>query len=215
MLKRLITVIFCFYALTSFAQTGRIENLQIDSAASLHHFIIPKSGTIISAGNYYKDFMHAKTIKLKDLAGTPWPATYEQFKKEFLELEVEDPLANLDLHLPSPEEMRMLSYSLEGGFGLRLPLISMLYDQFSKEARSKEIYAGLIIKDKAATRYNKDVVSRITGITDEDELKKFMEFCALQIQFILESTDYELYAAIMDCYGEFRKSRADTVTPGE
>jgi len=213
MLKRLIPFIICFYALTSFAQTGRIENLQIDSAASLHHFIIPKSGTIISAGNYYKDFMHAKTIKLKDLAGTPWPATYEQFKKEFLELEVEDPLANLDLHLPSPEEMRNLAYP-QGGIVMPGP-ISILYDQFSKEARSKEIYAGLIIKDKAATRYNKDVVSRITGITDEDELKKFMEFCALQIQFILESTDYELYAAIMDCYSEFRKSRADTVTPGE
>ena len=60
-----------------------------------------------------------------------------------------------------------------------------------------------MLKETAGKRYNKEVVSHITGLKDEDQIRKFMEFCALQIKFILESTDYELYAAILGCYKEY------------
>jgi len=213
MLKRLITVTFCFYALTSFAQTGGVEHLQIDSAGSFHHALIPILGTIAPAGNHFKVFMQTNTVNLKELVVYPWPSTYEQFKREFVAMKVEDPLANLHLNLPSPAEMRNLAYS-QGGIVMPGP-ISMLYDQFSKEARSKKIYAGLMKKDKAAVRYNNSLISKITGIKDEDEIQKFIDFCALQVQFILDSSDYELYAVIMNCYSEFCKSGGDTLAPGE
>jgi hypothetical protein len=187
----------------------------IISSISFEHVIIPIPADIPSSGIHFNVYMQTQTINLKELVVHPWPATFKQFKKEFIEMEVEDPLANLDLHLPSPEEMRMFSYSLEGGFGVRLPLISMLYDQFSKEARSKRIYTDLMKKEKAAVRYNNVLISKITGIKNEDGIKKFIDFCALQVQFILESSDYELYAAIMDCYSEFCMTGTDTVAPGE
>ncbi|MCK9400335.1 MAG: hypothetical protein M0Q51_10150 [Bacteroidales bacterium] len=187
----------------------------IISAISFDHVIILIPADIPSTGYHSKVCMQTKTVNLKELVVRPWPATYQQFKKEFIEMEIEDPLANLDLHLPSPEEMRMLSYSLSGGFGIRLPLISILYEKFSKEAHSKRTYAEIMKKESADKRYNKNVVSRITGIKDEGEIKKFIDFCALQVQFILDSSDYELYAAIMDCYSDFFKTGADTVAPGE
>jgi hypothetical protein len=215
MLKRLIIVTFFFYALTSFAQNVAVDRLQsdtlIDTAFSYHH-LLPIPDNFNSKGNFYKDYLNGGTVHLKIPGVRPCPATYEQFKKEFLELEVEDPLANLDLHLPSPEEMRMLA--CQGGIVMPGP-ISILYDQFSKEARSKEIYAGLMKKDEAALRYNDALITKLTGIKDKDEIQKFMDFCAIQIQFILKSSDYELYAAIMDCYGEFCKTGTDTVAPGE
>jgi hypothetical protein len=126
----------------------------------------------------------------------------------------------LNLHLPSPRELKLLAmdptyepgqiriYSGSGPIGL-------IYGQFSKEARSKKTYAELIRKDKADKRYNRIVVSRITGLKDEEDITNFMEFCSLQIKFILESTDYELYAAIMDCYHDFCQFESGTGIPGE
>lgn len=144
--------------------------------------------------------MHDDTVRLKELVIRPWPATYEELKREFLKVEIDDPIANLDLRLPSPEELKMLS--CQGAIVMPGPF-SLLYDKYSKEARSKKLYAELVKKDKAEVRYNKGLITRITGLKNDDEIKKFMEFCALQVKFILESTDYELYAAILKCYDEF------------
>jgi hypothetical protein len=165
--------------------------------------VIPR----LTAGSNYQLGVQLKsdTVQLKEIVIHPWPATISQLRQELLEVEVEDPLENLDLHLPSPEELKMLAVSLEGGFGVKVPLISMIYNQFSKEAKSKKLYKEALRVEKASLRYNKSVVSKITGLKNEDALYKFMEYCALQVSFILESTDYELYAAIMDCYEDYCK----------
>lgn len=211
MFKWLITATFFLYTLVSLAQSSVTEIPQVDSAGTLHHLFIPKSNSIISYDNYNKFSNQAKSINPKDSVRSPWPATWEEFKKEFLEMKVEDPLANLDLHLPSPEEMRNLAY---GGyiFVAKGP-ISILYDHFSKEARSKRIYADLMRKDAAAVRYNSVIISKITGLQDEEEIKKFIDFCAFRVEFILNASDYELYAAILDCYEEFCMNEIDTVVP--
>jgi len=211
MFKWLITVIFCFYAMVSLAQTAVTEIPHTDTTGAFHHLSVPNSGNIISLGKYYKDYLQAKTINPGDLVHTPWPATWEEFKKEFIEMKVEDPIANLDLHLPSPKEMRNEAYP-QGGIVMQGP-ISFLYDKFSKEAMSKRIYAELTKKDEAAVRYNKVVISKITGMHDEDEIRKFIDFCALRVQFILDASDYELYAAIMDCYQNFCINEYDTLVP--
>jgi hypothetical protein len=155
--------------------------------------------------------MQPDTVNLKEVLVYPWPATFRQLKKEFIELEIDDPIANLDLHLPSPEELRNLAYP-DGGIIIPGP-IGLLYDQFSKEARAKKNYAEAMRMEKAYTRYNKLMISRITGLKDNDELGKFMAFCSLQIKFILESMDYELYAAIMNCYKEYCKVHGNAVDP--
>ncbi len=161
--------------------------------------IIPEE---ITGSEYLAEIILRKDIvNLSEIVVRPWPATFEQLKKEFMEVEIEDPIANLDLHLPTPEELRNLAYP-SGGIVVEGP-ISALYNRYSKEAKSKRIYAELMLKETAGKRYNKEVVSHITGLKDEDQIRKFMEFCALQIKFILESTDYELYAAILGCYKEY------------
>ena len=93
--------------------------------------------------------------------------------------------------------------------------VSILYEQFSKEGRSRRMYAEFLRKDKAWTRYNSTVVSKITGLKNEDDIQKFMQFCALQIKFILESTDYELYAAILNCYDEYCRAGFQPDQSGE
>jgi hypothetical protein len=177
----------------------------IISAVPYYHstLIIPRSP--INDDYLAEVILHQKVVYLKEISVSPWPATYEQLKRDFMKVEVEDPLASLDLHLPSPEELKMLSYSLEGGFGVKVPLISMIYNQFSREEKMRQDYNEAMNREKAYKRYNSQLVARITGIKNTDELGEFMAFCALQIKFILESTDYELYAAILNCYDEFCK----------
>lgn len=213
MLKRLISVILFLYAMTSLAQKVVTENPRPDSTGTLRHLFNPNTGTIIPADNFYKYYLQTKTINPGDSVHAPYPATYEEFKKAFVEMVIEDPLENLDLHLPSPAEMRNLAYG--GYIAVAKGPISMLYDQFSKEARSKRIYADLMKKERADVRYNNVIISRITGIKDDDEIKKLRDFCALQVQFILDASDYELYAAIMNCYAEFCMNMTDTIAPGE
>jgi hypothetical protein len=183
------------------------------SAVSYHHAVIPVPDSIISLEYCINVILQQDTVYLKELVVYPWPSTYEQFREEFIEMEIEDPIADLHLNLPSPEEMRNLARP-QGGLVMPGPF-SILYDQFSKEARSKRTYAELMRKDKADKRYNRIVVSRITGLKDEDEIIKFMHFCSLQIKFILESTDYELYAAILDCYHDFCKFELGPGIPRE
>lgn len=156
----------------------------------------------VSVSDYLAEvILQNNIVDLDEVVIRPWPATLEELKREFMEIEIEDPMANVDLHLPSPEELKNLAYSTGG---IRMPgPASILYDQFSKEAKSKRIYAELMLKEKAGKRYNKEVVSKITGLKTDDEIKKFMEFCALQIKFILDSTDYELYAAILGCFNDY------------
>jgi hypothetical protein len=175
----------------------------IISAVSFHHATILVPVDLKENECRIEVVMKQDTVQLRELVIYPWPSTFSQLKRDFLQVEVEDPLADLDLHLPSPEELKMLSYSLEGGFGIKVPLISILYDQFSKEAKNKKNYETEMKREKAYTRYNKVVVSRVTGLKNEDEIQKFMAYCALQVKFILESTDYELYAAILNCYHDF------------
>jgi len=154
--------------------------------------------------------MFPDTVLLKEIAVHPWPATYSQLRKRFLEVEVEDPAEKLDLHLPSCKDIAAMNRTPgePGQIGLYSGTspISLLYNIYSHEARSKKLYAKALNYEKAEKRYNRSLVRTVTRLKNEDDITKFMEFCALQVKFILESTDYELYAAILNCYNEFCES---------
>jgi hypothetical protein len=210
MSRSLITFVAFLCVLSGYSQTTAIKHPDIQndslviSAISVDHLVLLVPAGMLSKLYAPETLAHEKNIDYIKFALPSWPATYEQFRQEFMKVKVEDPLANLDLHLPSPEELRNYAYP-NGGIVMPGP-ISLLYNEFSKEAKAKKLYGELMTREKAEKRYNKAVVARVTGLKNEDDIKKFMEFCALQIKFILESSDYELYAAILDCYAEFCKS---------
>jgi len=180
------------------------------SAISFHKSLVFVPHTITDSEYKLDVIMIQDTIQLRELVVHPWPATLSQLKRDFMKVEIDDPADDINLYLPSMKDIAamMRTPGVPGQIGLYSgpgPL-SILYDQFSKEGRSKRLYAELVKKDKADRRYNEGLITRITGLKAEDDIKKFMEFCALQVKFILESTDYELYAAILNCYDEFCKA---------
>lgn len=175
------------------------------SAVSFHkkRFVIP-----FDTGSSKMFFLlEPDTILLSEQVIYPWPETYEEFSKEFIALETVDPMKGVELHLPTPQELKTLANST-GGITMPGPF-SLLYDRFSKEARTKKTMNSLQIGDRAKARYNPSVISRITGLTDQEEIQKLVDYCDLAEKFILDSTEYELYAAIIQCYEEFSKAEKE------
>ena len=80
----------------------------------------------------------------------------------------------------------------------------LLAEKFSKEGKSKRKYMRIVqeadYQKYIATKYNEDIVQTVTGIDDKIELKKFMEYCKLSEEFIINSIDYKIYLAIKECY---------------
>jgi len=144
------------------------------------------------------------TIALSVATIYPFPATLEALKKEFLTVEIEEESPAIELHLDkagiSPEPQ--VGVVISGPF-------SALYNAFSRHAKIQKKYQSLVYKEqlriKSTKIYNADLVRKITGLTNEEETKKFMEFCELEPEFILNSNEYDLYCAIYDCYVEFEK----------
>jgi hypothetical protein len=157
------------------------------------------------------------TVALKEVVVRPWPATFEQLRNAVLDYQPVDPLASLDLRLPSKAEMKMLFLAtgyvsgqvrLYSGSGP----VSLLYDRLSRESKQKQAFTASMDREKAGRKYNRELIARVTGMNNEEDIGKFIEFCALEIPFILNSTDYELYSAILTCFRDFRGPGTDTVT---
>ncbi len=147
-----------------------------------------------------------KTYELKEVVITTFPKTWEEFKYAFENLKTDDEVQPADLHL---DKEIMTGYNIpQGGFGVTMNgPITALYNMFSREAKSKRKLAILQENDRRTKtigqRYNYDLIKRLTGITQQETIEKFMEFCHLSDEFILHSSDYDLYLAILECYREF------------
>ena len=140
------------------------------------------------------------TILLDIIEIYPWPATYEEFKRKFVEFDEPENIVNLDI-----PEIKVPPFTHPGHIGITLPgPISLLYNLFSRSAKRQRQYAALIehdrIQRKLALRYNKEIIYRITGLTDEKEIYDFMQYCNFTDEFIFNSLEYEIYLAIRNCY---------------
>ena len=142
-----------------------------------------------------------RTYSIPEVTVSPF-GTYQQFKQSFMNLKLED---NITLNLPELPPAPMVSFQ-GGGIGVTGAL-GMLHEKWSKQGKERTVYRQLVKeKDQSeyiATRYNSSIVKRITGMVDEEDIKLFMKFCHLQYEFVSQSTDYQLYAAVKECYKEY------------
>lgn len=164
------------------------------------NFIVPK----ISQSKYWKNFNLAKdTVNLAEMVIYPFPATAAALKDEILNNPPESENEfNLHLELAdiNPDPIISEGFVIKGPF-------TKLYEAFSRHAKFQKKYYALIKADNKLARvakiYNSELVRRITGLKDENEIIRFMEFCDLEPEYILNSSTYELYAMINSCFEEF------------
>ena len=144
------------------------------------------------------------TIILSEAIIYPYPATCEALKKEFLTLELEDEFPEVNLYL----EKAMIAPKPQTGIVISGP-ISYLYNKFSRHGKNQKKYAALVRREQARLNstyiYNTALVRKITGMGSNEDIKKFMEFCDLEPEFILNSNEYDLFCAITNCFIEYSK----------
>lgn len=84
--------------------------------------------------------------------------------------------------------------------------ISYLVNKFGKRGKMERKFQKAKTNDefrfKIDSKYNKEIVSRVTGLKNE-ELDEFMGYCTLSDTFVTDAKEYDIIAAITDCYEKF------------
>lgn len=145
------------------------------------------------------------TLNLTEIVIRPYPKDLQTLKREFITLELtEEP--KVDLHMDEIEIQGPVNYGMviSGPF-------TALYEAFSRHAKIMRKYESLIRQDNlkllVSKRYNMDIVQKITGLKNEQEVMEFMDFCNLEPEFILRVNDYDLFLAVNECYKKFRTKK--------
>lgn len=147
------------------------------------------------------------SVDLKGVTVYALPKSFLEFKRLFSNLKLPADSTHT-FHIPPLDFIGQIP---SGGFGITIsgPL-QALYDLYSKEGRQKQKLKELISHDELeairTARYNPQVVMMLTGLTDAESIKRFMQFCYISNYQLLRSNDYELYVTILNCYKEFDKT---------
>ena len=151
--------------------------------------------------------MDVKSYELEPVRVNAY-SNLEEFKQDILQLNIPNKDKGFELNIPrgytlppeGPNDVNLNpSVTVRGA-------ISALYDAFSREGKEKRMLSTYRKKSdddkEVSTRYNLDVVKRITALEEEDA-KSFMEWCNFEDAFILRASEYELTVAILHCLDEF------------
>ena len=142
------------------------------------------------------------TINLTETTIYPFPETLAELKQEFLELSIEEESPAINLHL---DDAGILGLPQTGAI-IHGPFTA-LYEKFSRSAKLRRKYQALIEyeykRQEAAKIYNAELVTKLTGLTSEEKIVKFMEYCEFEPDFVLYARSYDLYLAIENCFSEF------------
>jgi hypothetical protein len=179
---------------------------------------------IITADIFEKKFVdipiYYKVILLKEVNVFALPSSFDEFKKEFLNTNLSDYYKVLEGTALSKEDRigygnNNLLDLIPGEVGKAVTSpISYLYDKFSRKMKMERLYREIVDNQKEVDnlplKYNRDIVSSLTGLKGE-ELLDFMTYCKFsyynlirwspeyiitQIQNTFD--DYEFYKAIQD-----------------
>jgi hypothetical protein len=153
-----------------------------------------------------KDFpiqLKPRVYDLKEFTITPYK-TVLQFKHAFAQLEIKDENPEIDLKLPQNYHHQENEFEEGLGKASFMSPISALYNAFSHQGKVARKYRLLLAQDYKTKivrkRFNQKVVAQIVRFDTKEELNDFISFCKFDFDFLLNSTDYELIAAIQNKY---------------
>lgn len=144
------------------------------------------------------------TFLLTETIIRAFPATYEQFKKEFVTLKLKkNPNEKLFAKIIDKQ------YNPKGGIVMKGP-ISAIYDAFSREGKLKRKMAELQYQDNLRgivyDKIPKDLLIKAYHQKDEAALEQFLEFCQLPENLILNGSTYDLLVFMNQCYQRYPKT---------
>lgn len=138
-----------------------------------------------------------------------YPATYPEFRAEFVALRTPEEIMLKKLDLPTIPFRR--SYVGPNG-GLLLPgPFSLLYNKYSKEAKEKKKMAEIFAKNKLRDDLLKIVGPKILdthyGCSNEDEIDALLEFCGIDGDYLQRVPHYLIIDRLENCGKEWKSRR--------
>lgn len=94
----------------------------------------------------------------------------------------------------------------EGGLRIGGP-VSLLYSAFSKHAKTQRKLRKMKKQDSkdaiVLRKYNPQIVETLTGLQDDEMIKKFMKWCSYTQEYLIAVDELELYTSVVVKYKEF------------
>jgi len=146
--------------------------------------------------------------QLKDTSRLP--QNYEEFKKKFLALKLNNEPLDIGLPKAKPGIPQLLdeSFIKSLGFALNSP-ISFFYYNFSKVERSRRrVFELRHEKEQYAvidSKINRHKIQYWTGLK-EGNLDKFILFCNFSFNYMLTVSEYDLILKVKEKFEEFKKT---------
>lgn len=153
--------------------------------------------------------MNPRSYDLKTVTiNNDW-GTYEEFKYKII-------------HTPAPKPKNQINPNVFRGLNnepviikeqASIPLgspVTALYMLLSKEGKTLRKLEKLKEEEQKTLsyndKYNSAIVSRLTGLK-EWELEKFMKYCNPDINFIMNSTEVDITAKILECFKNYNTEK--------
>jgi len=174
------------------------DTLYISTIGYRTHTIVCRE--IIDEGKFrLQIFLEPKIYQLNEVNIFSF-LTYEEFKVELLNIPMKEEL-EYNFDFDAQLYTQLINAPASGGFGIGINgALTSLSDRWSKKGKQlrklADIKANEKINNYIFSRFNPYVVQRATGLTDEDEIVNFMQFCSFSEYFLLNASEGEMTAAI-------------------
>lgn len=171
--------------------------------------------TVVDKGIYYSFddfFLYYKATMLKEVTIIGINPSYEGFKKDIVTLELPEYYKRAQDVKLSEMQKANATYKDGGnilslGGKVTMSPISFLYDKFSKKAKMNRLYNEMVSYEEEVERvqqkYNREVVSEITGLTGND-LLDFMMYCRFSYYDLVRWSDEQIREKVRALYFNYQ-----------
>jgi hypothetical protein len=184
------------------------DSLRI-SAIGFKNFLFTPTDSIDLKKNYIIE-LQANVYELETVRITPY-LSYAELRRAMVDYKYTDDEQNyIQLRKGLKGILKYNDVPISYKPGLGNP-ISLLYNAFGKHARYlrmvKRIKDDNKIQDGIDARFNPQIVSFITGMSDETEIRIFMDYCNFSTDYLKDVIDLELYRVVLLKYSEYLKEK--------
>jgi len=141
----------------------------------------------------------------------PYPATYAEFRQEFITMQTPEEKIIKAMNLPT-EPFRRRYENPEGGLLLPGPF-SLIYDNFSKEAKQKKKMAAIYSKNNLRSEFLKIILLETLIIRyqceTDDDVDDLLQFCGIDLEMLKSTPHYIIAKRIDECGMEWKRNKKD------
>ena len=154
--------------------------------------------------------------RVYDLAGATiyTPGTYQQFKHDVISLDIPETetdrlrknLAIISRNVGKEAyDEAVAKGELDTGL---IPILKIRTADEKARIRLENVRKQEERKKLIYTKYNADIVKKITGLTDDDEVISFMLFCDFKDEYLMEVNPLDLLEEIAKKFEEYKRKNA-------